>query len=78
MALMPVTSGASNGLVGSGAALWPRAMILRADLAMATGNKAEAKLWYSRVLDLWATADAELKPTIDRIRAALAALDTKA
>jgi hypothetical protein len=53
-------------------------MLIRADLARATGSKAEARLWYMRVLDLWANADAELQPTIDRIRAALAALDTKA
>jgi hypothetical protein len=78
MPVMPVTSNASNGIVGSGAALWPRAMLMRADLAKATGNKAEARFWYLRVLDLWAKADAELQPTIERIRAALVALDTKA
>jgi Tfp pilus assembly protein PilF/TolB-like protein len=79
MAYMPVTSGAASGIVATGAAvLWPRAMLLRADLARATGNKSEALYWYRRVLDLWADADAELRPTLDRIRAAIAALDTKA
>jgi tetratricopeptide (TPR) repeat protein len=61
-----------------GSGLWPRAMLLRADLAMATGLKDEARTWYLRVLDLWGNADAELKPTLDRIRAALVKLDTKA
>ena len=33
---------------------------------------------FLRVLDLWANADPEVQPAIDRIRAALAKLDTKA
>jgi hypothetical protein len=65
------------GAIG-GPGLWPRAMLLRADLAMAKGLKDEARTWYLRVLDLWGNADAEMKPTVDRIRAALAKLDTKA
>ena len=52
--------------------LWVRMMLIRADLAMAGGQAAEARNWYARVLDLWADADAELQPTLSRIRAALA------
>jgi tetratricopeptide (TPR) repeat protein len=57
-----------------GGAWWPRMMLLRADLAAATGSRNEAITWYDRVLDLWADADAELKPVLDRIRSARAAL----
>ncbi len=65
----------SNGIVdANGAALWPRMMLRRADLAAAAGQRDEARVWYGRVLDLWADADAELQPTISRIRTALAAL----
>ena len=38
------------------------------------GQREEARLWYGRVLDLWAEADAELQPTVARIRAAVNAL----
>ena len=51
--------------------LWPRMMLVRADLAAALGLKDEARTWYTRVVELWATSDAELQPTITRIRAAL-------
>src|SRR5262249_10192992 len=52
----------------------PRMMLQRADLAAALGLLDEARIWYARVLDLWAEADPELQPTVVRIRAALAAL----
>lgn len=79
MLFMPVIGGSAAGIVGTGGTvLWPRAMLLRADLAKAMGEKAEARFWYLRVLDLWANADPELQPTMERIRAALAVLDTKA
>jgi tetratricopeptide (TPR) repeat protein len=52
----------------------PRIMLLRADLAAALGFRDESRLWYTRVLDLWAEADPELQPTVTRIRAALGAL----
>ena len=52
--------------------LVPRMMLLRADLAAALGARDEARVWYARVLDLWAEADPELQPTVARIRAALA------
>jgi hypothetical protein len=54
--------------------LWPRTMLLRARLAAATGSRAEARVWYDRVLDLWSDADEELQPEVARIRAARAAL----
>jgi tetratricopeptide (TPR) repeat protein len=69
-----VGSGGIGGLTNlAGSAFWPRAMLLRADLAAAAGQREEAKKWYERVLDLWADADADFAPTIARIRAALAA-----
>jgi hypothetical protein len=58
-----------------GSAFWPRAMLLRADLAAAAGQREEAKKWYARVLDLWADADADFAPTITRIRTALNRLE---
>ena len=54
--------------------LWPRMMLLRADLALAAGQRDEARTWYRRVLDLWSHADPELQPVVTRIRTALASL----
>ena len=51
--------------------LWPRAMLQRADLAAALGFREEARVWYAKLLDLWAEADAELQPLVARIRVAL-------
>ncbi len=65
-----------KGPAGSNAA-WIRMMVMRADLAAAIGSRDEAIKWYDRVLDLWAEADAELKPAVDRIRAARTALAAK-
>ena len=48
--------------------LIPRAMILRADLAAALGERDEARLWYKRLLDLWAKPEPEFQPLIDRVR----------
>jgi eukaryotic-like serine/threonine-protein kinase len=56
------------------AAVLPRLVLQRADLAAALGQKDEARLWYGRLLELWAGADAELQPTITRVRRAVAAL----
>lgn len=56
--------------------LVPRMMLQRADLAAALGFPAEARTWYTRMLDLWAAADPELQPTVTRIRTALTALGT--
>lgn len=63
----------ANG-VGWVAFLWPRGMLLRAELESAIGNKATAKLLFQRVLALWAEADPEFKPLVDRARSGLAAL----
>jgi hypothetical protein len=54
--------------------LWPRAMLLRADLAAGLGNRGEALRWYKRWLDLWAKADPEFQPIVARARAAYTAL----
>jgi tetratricopeptide (TPR) repeat protein len=54
----------------------PRTMLLRADLAAATGQRDEARTWYKRFIDIWATADPALQPLVERARKALAALGT--
>jgi hypothetical protein len=56
------------------AGVWPRMMLLRADLAAAAGQKDEARVWYGRVLDLWADADPELQPVIAHVRSSVASL----
>ncbi|MDB4906152.1 MAG: protein kinase [Gemmatimonadetes bacterium] len=78
-AMSPVNSNVSIAepklvITMAGSVTWPRAMLLRADLASAMGYPAEARTWYARVLDLWADADPELQPTLARVRTALAAL----
>jgi serine/threonine protein kinase/tetratricopeptide (TPR) repeat protein len=45
-----------------------RAMILRADLANAQGDRSSAKKWASAVLILWANADAPLQPIVHRMQ----------
>jgi hypothetical protein len=45
-----------------------RAMALRADLARARRNDTTAKRWARNVVELWANADASLKPTLDRMK----------
>jgi TolB-like protein len=52
--------------------LWPRMMLIRADLAAAAGSAGEAHTWYGRFLDLWMKPDAEFQPVIDRVRKAYA------
>jgi hypothetical protein len=47
-----------------------RAMVLRADLAAATGQRDEARRWYKRFLDIWATAQPEFQPLVERVRGA--------
>lgn len=71
MAVSPWTMFLVNGMYAP--VLWPRMMLLRADLAAALGFPDEARVWYARVLDLWAEADVELQPTVVRVRRALAA-----
>ena len=72
MAVSPWTMFLVNGMYAP--VLWPRMMLLRADLAAARGFPDEARVWYARVLDLWADADADLQPTVMRIRKAMSAL----
>jgi hypothetical protein len=75
MASLSFSSGFITNVVPLGPAPFvPRMMLLRADLATAAGQREEARLWYARVLDLWADADAELQPTVARVRAAVSAL----
>lgn len=45
--------------------LVPRVMLRRADLAAVLGYYAQARVWYDRVLDLWAEADPELRPAVE-------------
>jgi hypothetical protein len=52
----------------------PRAMLMRADLAAALGQKDEASLWYKRFLDFWQKPDAEFLPLVERVRKSYAAL----
>ncbi len=46
-----------------------RAMVLRADLAIARNDSPAARRWASAVLDLWGGADASFTPTLNRMRA---------
>lgn len=46
-----------------------RAMALRAELARARGESAAARRWAAAVVALWASADATLQPTVERLRA---------
>ena len=56
------------------AVLWPRMMLLRADLEVAKGRPEDAKIWYDKLLDLWSTADVEFQSMVERVRKARAAL----
>ena len=55
----------------------PRAMLLRADLAAATGQVDEARTWYQRFIDVWSTAVPELQPTVERAKQSLARLNAR-
>jgi TolB-like protein len=50
--------------------VWPRALLLRADLEAARGDKAIAKDFYQKFLALWANADPEFAPLLERVRRA--------
>lgn len=71
---MPLFSGLGDNNFPGSPLLWVRGMLQRADLAAALGYKDEARMWYTRVLDLWAEADMDVQPTVVRIRAAVTAL----
>jgi len=53
------------------AACLVRTMALRAELAAHTGDAATARRWAGAVVTLWAAADPELSPTVDRMRVLL-------
>jgi hypothetical protein len=55
-------------------AMFPRGVLLRADLAAGLGFNAEARLWYDRFLGLWDKADPQFQPVVERARKARAAL----
>ena len=48
--------------------LYPRLMLMRADLEAAAGDRKTARIWYQRFIDLWSTADPELMPVVERER----------
>ena len=52
----------------------PHSMLLRAELAAAAGQRDEARTWYRRFIDAWATAIPELQPIVAQARTNLAAL----
>ena len=66
--LMPPVS--FREALGSIGLLRPRMMLLRADLAAALGFRDEARTWYRRFIELWATADVEFQPIVTRARRA--------
>ena len=55
----------------------PRGMLLRADLAAATGQVDEARTWYQRFIDVWSTAVPDLQPTVERAKQSLARLNAR-
>lgn len=57
--------------LGSNGWLVGRVWLMTADLLAASGRNEEAQLYYRRVADLWARADPELQPFVQRARAAL-------
>jgi TolB-like protein len=59
-----------SGTGGSAVMLWPRAILLRADLEAAKGDKQVARDYYTSFLALWSRADAEFAPLLARVRAA--------
>ncbi len=67
---MEATSGLSARVLSdpmeSGSLL--RAMLLRAEIAGRTGDKARARRWGQAVLVFWRDADPELQPTVERAR----------
>ena len=73
MAVLPRIS-TSNDDWEWGYLLAPRMMKQRGDLAAKLGFAEEARTWYERVLSLWATADPEFTPEVNRMQAAVAAM----
>jgi eukaryotic-like serine/threonine-protein kinase len=54
--------------------LWPRALLLLADLAAARGHKTEAAQAYRLFIGMWDRGDSEVQPIVGRARQALAGL----
>jgi hypothetical protein len=65
---LPGVNGSALREPGSAATI-VRAMMLRADLAAKTGDRATAQHWAKAVVVLWANADAELAGEVRRMRA---------
>jgi len=64
-----------NIMSGSSIAqFWPRALVLRADLEAAVGDRAKARSYYRQFIDLWSGADPEFQPFVNRVRGTLAGL----
>ncbi len=63
--------GVGSGSVVTRLLVMPRMMLQRADLAAALGHREEAREWYAKLLEMWADADDELQPTVQRIRQAI-------
>ena len=74
LVITPLETILSEGGLQIAGMLWPRGMLLRADLAAALNYKDEARLWYGRFVELWAKADPPFQPTVDRARRAYRAL----
>jgi hypothetical protein len=64
---LPVLNGSALREAGSAATI-VRAMVLRADLAAATGDASTAKRWARAVTTLWSDADPELRTDVARMR----------
>jgi tetratricopeptide (TPR) repeat protein len=65
------------GQFGNSAVIYvPRMLLMRADLAAATGAREEARIYYQRFVDALAGAAPELQPMVERARKARAALGT--
>ena len=58
----------------SAANLLGRAWMLYADLAMATGHRAEARRGYEMIVVMWENGDAPVQPLVKRAKDALAKL----
>jgi len=54
--------------------LWPRTFLLLGDLEAATGNHAAAAEAYRAFIGMWGQGDPEVRPMVERARAALAKL----
>lgn len=72
--IFPFTPLLVGGNSNNAQTMMPRAIAMRADLAAALGFRDEARLWYGRLLALWAKADPDAQPVVERVKKAYAAL----